>query len=115
MAHNQGAQLAEHDLAADRRPGGGDHGCARDRNVLQLDVDLGVVGEPQQQAQRLVGDPVLRGVEVEPGRLGVQASGTAGVSVTFNITTPDAESFRRSETQIAAMLARAVGQGRRNS
>lgn len=48
------------------------------------------------------------------GRLGVQASGTAGLSVTFNVTTPDAESFRRSETQIAAMLARAVGQGRRN-
>jgi hypothetical protein len=44
----------------------------------------------------------------------VQASSTSGISVTFNIATPDAESFRRSETQIAAMLARAVGQGHRN-
>ncbi len=34
-----------------------------------------------------------------------------GVAVTFNVTTPDADSFRRSETQLAAMLARAVGAG----
>jgi len=55
--------------------------------------------------------PLARGPD---GRLGVQASSSSGVSVTFNVTTPDAESFRRSETQIAAMLARAVGQGHRN-
>jgi hypothetical protein len=36
------------------------------------------------------------------------------VNVTFNVTTPDAESFRRSEGQIAAMLSRAVGRGSRN-
>lgn len=35
-------------------------------------------------------------------------------SIVFNIQTPDTESFRRSETQIAAMLARAVSQGQRN-
>lgn len=35
-------------------------------------------------------------------------------SVVLNVTTPDAESFRRSETQLAALLARAVGQGQRN-
>lgn len=37
--------------------------------------------------------------------------------MTVNITLPgvtDAESFRRSETQVAAALARAVGRGRRN-
>jgi hypothetical protein len=34
--------------------------------------------------------------------------------VVLNVTTPDADSFRRSETQIAALLARAVGQGQRN-
>ena len=33
------------------------------------------------------------------------------ISVTSNVTTPDAESFRRSETQIAAMIARAVTLG----
>ncbi|MFM9848754.1 MAG: phage tail tape measure protein [Hyphomicrobiaceae bacterium] len=68
---------------------------------------VGLAGERGAEAIM----PLARGPD---GRLGVQASGTAGVSVTFNITTPDAESFRRSETQIAAMLARAVGQGRRN-
>lgn len=55
--------------------------------------------------------PLARGPD---GRLGVQASNTSGINVTFNVTTPDAESFRRSETQIAAMLARAVSQGHRN-
>lgn len=33
--------------------------------------------------------------------------------VTVNIATPDAESFRRSETQVSAALARAVSRGRR--
>lgn len=55
--------------------------------------------------------PLARG---PGGRLGVEAQGGGGVSVTVNVTTPDAESFRRSETQIAALLARAVAQGQRN-
>ena len=33
--------------------------------------------------------------------------------VTINIATPDVESFRRSEAQVAASLARAVARGRR--
>jgi phage-related minor tail protein len=55
--------------------------------------------------------PLTRG---PGGRLGVEAQGGGGVSVTVNVTTPDADSFRRSETQIAALLARAVAQGQRN-
>mgnify|MGYP001569916959 CR=1 FL=1 len=59
--------------------------------------------------------PLKRGSD---GALGIAASGGAGgggpVQVVFNITTPDAESFRRSEGQIAAMLARSVGRGQRN-
>lgn len=35
-------------------------------------------------------------------------------AIVLNVTTPDAESFRRSETQIAAVLARAVSLGQRN-
>ena len=31
----------------------------------------------------------------------------------LNVTTPDAASFAKSETQVTAMLARAVGRGRR--
>jgi hypothetical protein len=34
-------------------------------------------------------------------------------NVTVNIATPNVDSFRRSEAQIAAALARAVGRGRR--
>jgi phage-related minor tail protein len=55
--------------------------------------------------------PLTRGAD---GRLGVAAGGGAAPSITVNITTPDAESFRRSETQLAALLARAVAQGHRN-
>jgi hypothetical protein len=35
------------------------------------------------------------------------------VSVTMNVSTPDAESFRRSEAQVSAALARAVSRGQR--
>ena len=56
--------------------------------------------------------PLTRGPD---GRLGVAAQGSgAGVNVTFNVTTPDADSFRRSEAQVAAMLARAAALGQRN-
>ncbi len=55
--------------------------------------------------------PLARGAD---GRLGVSARGGGGISVTFNVTTPDAMSFHRSETQIGAMLARAVSMGQRN-
>lgn len=48
------------------------------------------------------------------GRLGVVAQGGGGVSVTVNVSTPDVESFRKSESQVAAMLARAVSLGQRN-
>lgn len=54
--------------------------------------------------------PLSRGPD---GRLGVAAGGGRPTSVTVNIQTRDAESFRRSETQISAMLARAAGRGRR--
>jgi phage-related minor tail protein len=37
-----------------------------------------------------------------------------GPSVTVNISTPDAQSFLKSRSQVAAMLARAVSQGQRN-
>jgi phage-related minor tail protein len=68
---------------------------------------VGIAGE--RGAEAIL--PLARGAD---GRLGVRAEGGAGISVTFNVSTPDADSFRRSETQIAAMLARAVAQGQRN-
>ena len=36
------------------------------------------------------------------------------VSVVMNITTPDAESFRRSQSQIAARMGQAMQRGQRN-
>ncbi len=68
---------------------------------------FGVAGERGPEAIL----PLARGPD---GRLGVRAGGGGGLNITFNVTTPDADSFRRSETQVAALLARAVAQGQRN-
>ncbi|MEZ0302018.1 MAG: phage tail tape measure protein [Hyphomicrobiaceae bacterium] len=69
---------------------------------------MGLAGERGPEAIL----PLARGPD---GALGVRAAGgSGGISVTFNVSTPDADSFRRSETQIAALLARAVGHGNRN-
>lgn len=55
--------------------------------------------------------PLARGRD---GRLGVAASGGGSGGITINISTPDVESFRRSEGQVAAMIARAAAMGQRN-
>jgi lambda family phage tail tape measure protein len=55
--------------------------------------------------------PLTRGPD---GRLGVAAAGGGGQQITINIATPDAASFHRSQTQIAAMIARAAASGQRN-
>jgi phage-related minor tail protein len=57
--------------------------------------------------------PLTRGAD---GKLGVATNSGSGTAmhVTFNVTSPDAQSFARSETQIAALLARTVAQGQRN-
>lgn len=75
--------------------------------TFPLGAGTGLAGE--RGAEAIL--PLARGAD---GRLGVAAAGGGGVSVTFNVTTPDADSFRRSESQIAAMLARSVGAGQRN-
>ena len=68
----------------------------------------GVAGEAGPEAIL----PLTRGSD---GRLGVRAEGGAqGVTINFNVTTRDADSFRRSEGQIAAMMHRAIGRGQRN-
>ena len=69
---------------------------------------MGLMGEAGPEAVL----PLARGPD---GRLGVRAQGgiAAQVNVTMNISTPDAESFRRSRGRIAAELARAVAEGQR--
>jgi phage-related minor tail protein len=55
--------------------------------------------------------PLRRGAD---GRLGVAAGeGGQPVQIVLNVQATDAQSFRKSEGQINAMLARAVGRGRR--
>jgi phage-related minor tail protein len=68
---------------------------------------LGVMGEAGAEAIM----PLARDAN---GRLGVAGGGGAPVTVNVSISTPDANSFRRSEGQLAAMLARAVSRGSRN-
>ena len=68
---------------------------------------LGLMGEAGPEAIL----PLQRSAD---GRLGVVASGGgASVNVVFNVTTPDASSFRKSEAQVTGMLARAVSRGTR--
>jgi phage-related minor tail protein len=68
---------------------------------------LGLMGEQGSEAVM----PLARGPD---GRLGVRSGGGGRpVSVTMNVSTPDAESFRRSEAQVSAALARAVSRGQR--
>ncbi|KFB10646.1 phage tail tape measure protein [Nitratireductor basaltis] len=68
---------------------------------------MGVMGEAGAEAVL----PLARGPD---GRLGVaQGGGGGGIKITFNVTTPDAQSFAKSEGQISTMLARAVARGAR--
>jgi phage-related minor tail protein len=68
---------------------------------------LGLAGEAGPEAIM----PLARGAD---GRLGVAMNGGAPPSVTIHIATPDADSFRRSETYIAGQIARAVARGQRS-
>ena len=69
---------------------------------------LGVLGEAGPEAVM----PLARDGS---GRLGVRAEGRgAAPSVTVNVSTPDAASFRHAQSDIAAAVARAVARGQRN-
>jgi phage-related minor tail protein len=68
---------------------------------------LGLMGEKGAEAIM----PLARGPD---GRLGLAAAPSAApVSVNVTIAAQDAESFRRSQGQVEAALARAVARGRR--
>jgi len=68
---------------------------------------VGLAGERGAEAIM----PLARSAD---GRLGIVAQGGGGQSITVNISTTDADSFRRSQSQVAAMLSRAVAMGNRN-
>ena len=75
--------------------------------LFPLRGGLGLMGEAGPEAIL----PLRRGAD---GRLGVAAAGAQPVTVTMNVTTPDAEGFRRNRGRIAAELARALEEARRH-
>lgn len=82
-------------------------GVVRTPTFFPAGGNLGLMGEAGAEAIL----PLSRGSD---GRLGVAVDGGAAAGpIVFNVTTQDAASFRKSEAQITAMLARAVGRGRR--
>jgi phage-related minor tail protein len=83
-------------------------GVVSSPTVFGMGSQLGVMGEAGAEAIL----PLRRDAS---GRLGVGGAGGGGpVTVNVSIATPDAGSFRKSEGQIAAMLARTVSRGTRN-
>ena len=68
---------------------------------------MGLAGESGPEAIM----PLSRGAD---GRLGVRAQNGGSPQIVFNVNATDAGSFKRSQSQISAMLLRAVSQGQRN-
>jgi phage-related minor tail protein len=82
-------------------------GVVASPTFFPMAAGAGLMGEAGAEAIL----PLRRGSD---GRLGVASGeGGASVNVVFNISTPDAASFRRSEAQLTGMLARAVQRGAR--
>ncbi|MDE1173866.1 MAG: phage tail tape measure protein [Parvibaculaceae bacterium] len=76
--------------------------------LFPLRGGMGLAGEAGAEAIL----PLTRGSD---GRLGVASQGgMAAPQIIFNVTATDADSFRRSEGQMAAMLSRLSGRGARN-
>jgi len=67
----------------------------------------GLMGEAGPEAIM----PLVRGSD---GSLGVRSAGGGSQSIVMNISTPDAASFQRSQTQIAAQMQRMLSRGQRN-
>lgn len=82
-----------------------DGGVVNSPTLFALRGGTGLMGEAGPEAIM----PLARGAD---GKLGVRGGG--GVNVTVNISTPDAAGFQRSQSQVSAIIARAVARGQRN-
>jgi phage-related minor tail protein len=84
-----------------------DGGVVRSPSYFSMTGGTGLMGEAGAEAIL----PLQRGAD---GSLGVSAAGGgSSPQIVFNVTASDAASFRKSEGQISAMLARSVARGRR--
>ncbi len=97
-------------------------GGSFNKGAVQAFADGGIVKSPTTFAMRggmgMMGErgpeaimPLKRGAD---GSLGVKMHGSGGMVNNFYIQTQDAQSFMKSEGQIAAMVSRAVSRGQRN-
>lgn len=83
-------------------------GIVNSPTLFPLRGATGLMGEAGPEAIM----PLSRGSD---GRLGVKAGGgTNQVTVNMNITTPDVAGFQKSQSQVAAAMARAIERGNRN-
>ena len=82
-------------------------GVVRSPVTFPMRGGTGLMGEAGPEAIM----PLARGAD---GRLGVKAAGGTSVSVTMNIQTQDAQSFQRSESQIASQMSRLMARAQRN-
>jgi lambda family phage tail tape measure protein len=83
-----------------------DGGIVNSPLLFPMQGGAGLMGEAGPEAIM----PLARGAD---GKLGVKGGGSS-TNVTINITTPDVQSFKASQSQIAAMMAQALARGQRN-
>jgi phage-related minor tail protein len=81
-------------------------GIVSGATTFPLRGGTGLMGEAGPEAIM----PLARGPD---GKLGVRGGGSSS-TIVMNISTPDAQSFQRSQGQIAAQMSRALGRGKRN-
>jgi hypothetical protein len=106
--------LADRSLTAALKPLGSllggitpfaDGGIVNSPMLFPFQGGVGLMGEGGPEAIM----PLARSAD---GRLGVR--GGSAPQVTVNIATPDAASFQRSQSQVAALVLRALERGNRN-
>jgi len=83
-----------------------DGGVVNSPVLFPMRGGTGLMGEAGPEAIM----PLARGAD---GKLGVRG-GQGAMNVTVNIAAQDAESFRRSQSQVAALITRAALRGQRN-
>jgi hypothetical protein len=82
--------------------------------MVGLQRSSGIAGLRPDEVPAILqrGERVLSRREVAEGQRG--GGGDRGVTVNMTITTPNADSFRRSQGQITAEMSRAIARARRN-